>query len=46
MAQESYGVWQEWWVAAIGWGAACAALVGPAGPASEDQAGEAVELRA
>jgi O-antigen ligase len=29
MAQMSYGVWQEWWTAAIAWAAASAALVGP-----------------
>jgi O-antigen ligase len=30
MAQVSYGVWQEWWLAAIAWAAGAAALVGPA----------------
>lgn len=30
MAQVSYGVWQEWWTAAIAWAFASAALAGPA----------------
>ncbi len=29
MAQASYGVWQEWWVATIAWAAAASALTGP-----------------
>jgi O-antigen ligase len=29
MAQVSYGVWQEWWVAVIAWAAVAAALTGP-----------------